>query len=131
MPASILILPPREDKNISGKLTDVEQAVYSAYEDAPIMIEVAKCESRMKQFTKSGKILRGELVPSDIGVMQINEMYHIDTAKRLGFNIHTLEGNIGYGRYLYEKYGTKPWNASKACWGKYREVAEIDKKVRS
>ena len=51
-----------------------------------------------------------------MGVMQINERYHLLTAEKLGYNIHTLEGNVGYAKYLYEKFGSDPWSASSKCW---------------
>jgi hypothetical protein len=56
-------------------------------------------------------------------VMQINEKYHLETSRELGFNIHTLEGNMAYARYLYEKQGARPWLASSHCWANYRQVA--------
>ncbi len=125
MAQSAVVLPPKEKEE--EKVNNIERSVNASYSDAPILIEVAKCESSMKQFTKNGDIFRGEANDYDVGVMQINEFYHSDTAKRLGFNLHTLEGNIGYGRYLYEKYGTKPWSASEKCWGKFREMAQESK----
>jgi hypothetical protein len=48
--------------------------------------------------------------------MQINERYQGPTAKLLGFDIYTVEGNIAYAKHLYEEQGSKPWQASAGCW---------------
>lgn len=55
--------------------------------------------------------------------MQINEYYHKDTAKRLGYNIYSLKGNMAYAKWLYKREGTAPWASSSKCWGKYAEIA--------
>jgi hypothetical protein len=94
----------------------VEEYVREYFEDVPIMTEVARCESRFRHFTKYGDVLRGEINDDDIGVMQINEHYHEDTADKLGYNLYSIDGNLGYARYLYEKEGVKPWKSSRKCW---------------
>ncbi len=50
--------------------------------------------------------------------MQINEYYHAKTAEKMGLDIYTLEGNMAYAKYLYEKNGLSDWDASRPCWGK-------------
>jgi len=80
------------------------------------MTEIAECESRFRHFDKYGDILRGEENGQDVGVMQINERYHLDTAIELGHNLYTLDGNLAYAKYLYEKEGTTPWRSSVKCW---------------
>jgi hypothetical protein len=97
-------------------IVSVEHYVKTYFADIPIMAEVARCESRYRQYTINGEVLRGKVVNEDVGVMQINETYHLATSKKLGYNIHTLDGNLAYGRYLYEKQGTQPWSASAPCW---------------
>lgn len=89
------------------------------YEDTPIMADIAWCESRFRHLGKDGEIFRGKVNEFDIGVMQINTMYHEETAQKLGIDLYSLEGNLAYADYLYEKQGTKPWNSSRPCWGKY------------
>jgi hypothetical protein len=93
------------------------------FNDAPIMIDVAYCESRFRQFNENGTPLRGKVNSADVGVMQINEKYHAATAVKLGLNLETLDGNLAYARYLYETQGTKPWVHSSKCWNSVREVA--------
>ncbi len=104
---------------------NVEAYVRNYFKDIPILAEVSRCESGFRQFGKDGKVLRGMAVPADVGVMQINEKYHGARAKKLGYDIYTLDGNLGYARYLYEhggdngdSLGNRPWLASAPCWGK-------------
>lgn len=87
------------------------------FSDAPILIEIARCESNFRHHTNNGEVLRGYANRSDIGVMQINKYYHGDKAKALGVDIFSRDGNMEYARYLYEKEGVTPWNASRSCWG--------------
>lgn len=86
------------------------------FADAPIMAEIAWCESRMRHLAPDGSVFRGKVNDDDIGVMQINTHYHQETADELNIDIYSLKGNLAYARYLYEKEGTRPWNSSKPCW---------------
>ena len=94
----------------------VRQEVESYFADIPIMVTIAGCESHYRQFDVDGSVYRGEQNNLDVGVMQINEHYHLDTAKSLGLDIHTIDGNMAYARYLYEHEGTAPWISSAYCW---------------
>lgn len=80
------------------------------------MIRIAWCESRFRQYDKDGTLFRGKVNSSDVGVMQINTYYHLNTAKKMGLDLETVEGNMAYAKYLYEREGTTPWNSSSACW---------------
>lgn len=95
---------------------EVQMKVYTYFSDIPEMIYVAECESTFRHFEVSGEVLRGRAVSSDVGVMQVNEYYHLDRSRSLGYDIHTLEGNLGYARFLYEEQGLQPWSASRPCW---------------
>ncbi len=99
------------------KSQTVEEYVREYYAEDPVLISIARCESKFRQYDENGQVLRGVEVPDDIGLMQINEHFHGETAKGLGFDIRTIDGNLAYAKYLYEKQGTAPWTASKACWG--------------
>jgi hypothetical protein len=101
----------------------VEEYVREHFENYPVMAEVAGCESSFRQFGEDGDVIRGKVNKSDVGVMQINEYYHGKTADRLGINLYTLEGNMNYAEYLFEKEGTTPWLASSKCWGVENHVA--------
>lgn len=119
----VLVSEESKDISESALISNTEAQVKAYFTDTPILAEIAFCESRYRQFGTNGEVLRGVENAQDVGVMQINEKYHLDTAQKLGLNLYTLEGNMAYGRYLYDTQGTKPWNYSSACWGKHREVA--------
>ena len=59
----------------------------------------------------------------DIGIMQINKYYHEEEAVKQGFDIYTIDGNLGYAKWLYGKYSDAPWVHSSKCWKKYRDIA--------
>jgi len=90
-------------------------------EQSTLMIHIAKCESGLKQYNSNGKVLISKT--SDKGVFQINQV-HWENAKKLGFDIDTLEGNLSYARYLYDRNGTKDWYMSKHCWQNYEKYID-------
>lgn len=102
----------------------VRAVVEEYFADLPIMVQISRCESHFRQFNKNGEVYRGKVNDQDVGVMQINEFYHSETAQKLGLDLHTIDGNLAYARYLYGKEGTRPWNSSKACWGKFEQANE-------
>lgn len=108
---------------VAATTATTEEQVRAYFSETPILAEVARCESHFRQFDENGQVLRGKVNAQDVGVMQINEHYHLKTAQQLGLDIHTLEGNMAYAKYLYDTQGTRPWNYSSACWSKHREVA--------
>lgn len=59
------------------------------------------------------RVYRGQINPHDIGLFQINEVYHAAEAKHRGLDIFTLAGNIAYARVLYDRNGTHDWNWSR------------------
>ena len=87
----------------------VEKQVRDYFADVPAMIQIARCESNFRQFTDSGSVLHGGASRGMIGVFQFNEQMHATAARTLGFNLATLEGNIGYARAVYMQQGTTPW----------------------
>ncbi|MGE3539616.1 MAG: hypothetical protein AB7N91_19570 [Candidatus Tectimicrobiota bacterium] len=82
----------------------------------PVMQRIAQCESRGRQFTRQGKVLRGMRNPHDTGLFQINRVVWGEKAQALGYDLHTLEGNTQMARYIFENYGSEPWQSSAACW---------------
>ena len=103
----------------------VEEYVREYYADTPILADIAGCESKFRQYDKNGSVLHGEVVYQDIGLMQVNETYHKAVADKLGLDINTMQGNLAYAKYLYEKEGTTPWNSSKVCWGKSKNAQVV------
>lgn len=94
----------------------IENKLKAIFWDAPIMIEIARCESHLRQFDSKGNVLKGIVNPKDKGVFQISETYWLDVSNQLDYNIYAVNGNIQMARYIYDTQGTKPWNASKGCW---------------
>ncbi|MDP3874971.1 MAG: hypothetical protein Q8Q22_00405 [bacterium] len=123
MPTTEVELTPREVKAEDYQpITDsknVEKFINDYFVDIPVLAKIAKCESRYRQFNSEGDVLKGEKNRYDRGVMQINILYHAETAEGLGLNIQNLDDNVAYARYLYEKEGAKPWMSSSACWAKF------------
>lgn len=78
--------------------------------------DIAYCESNHRQFTSSGEVLRGKENPSDVGVYQINEQYHLEHSRKLGYDIYTTEGNIDYAMWLLKNEGGRHWYWSAKCW---------------
>lgn len=112
-------IPQEKTKSLIEKKITTEEYVRNYFSDTPILAEVARCESTFRQTDKGGKVLRGEVDRNDVGIMQINERYHLEKAKELGYDIYTLEGNMAYAKeVLYKKQGTKAWLASSPCWTK-------------
>jgi len=103
----------------------VEEYVREYFKDAPVMIDIARCESRFRQLDSAGKVLKNP-TSTAMGTFQIMASLHAKPAQdNLGLNIYTLQGNAAYARYLYERNGTRDWNASKHCWGKSQHVAAV------
>jgi hypothetical protein len=88
-----------------------------------LLVKICKAESGNRQFKENGKVLRGITTPSDIGYCQINETYWNDTARDMGIDIYTEEGNKEMAMYIFERQGGEPWSASRCskvkitnCW---------------
>ena len=121
---NVVPIPVNNNVEVIVKPTrTLEELVRDYYSDTPILAEVARCESQFRHFGKNGNIIRGIVNAKDVGVMQINEEYHREKAETLGLDIYSLDGNLEYARYLYEKEGAKPWRSSAKCWN--RELAKV------
>ena len=108
-----------------GERSSIPQAVYPTpvvvvQEDTlpPVMHRIAQCESRGQHFTKEGKVVRGKRNAADLGLFQINTVVWGKKAQELGYDLHTPEGNTHMARYLFEHYGSVPWQSSVACWNR-------------
>lgn len=93
-----------------------EARVRAYFKDAPVMANIATCESKFTQLNADGGALHGGLGGKMVGIFQIYSDIHADYAAGLGMDIYTTEGNLAYARYLYEREGTRPWNSSAGCW---------------
>ncbi len=109
----------KEEVIVENKLPtrkQLEQKAKVYFKDYPILVDIARCESQFRQFDTKGNILKGKVNKSDLGLMQINRYYHGVKSDELGYDIETVEGNMAYAKYLYEKEGSKPWLSSSKCW---------------
>ena len=105
-------------RDIAGSASHTEAIVRSYFSDIPVMIQVARCESTFRHTLTDGSVLQGRVDSADTGVMQINKRFHEAKAVELGLDLDDIYDNMTYARYLYEKKGTQPWNASSPCWGR-------------
>ncbi len=105
------------------KVKTTEELIEEHFADTPILKRIAVCESQYRQFNEAGTVLRGHINSQDVGVMQINEKYHLKESQKLGLDIYTLEGNMDYAKHLYATQGVKPWVYSSSCWDKSNEFA--------
>ena len=93
----------------------LEAKVRAYFSDVPIMADIARCESKFRQFDSDGIPLDGG-AGSMIGIFQINAPVHAHYAKSLGMDIYSVDGNLAYARRLFSKEGTTPWISSFSCW---------------
>lgn len=91
----------------------VQQEILKVFPDAPIMVQVAKCESGFKPEAHN---------PTnnshDKGIFQISTKYHGAKLEALGLDPYDVRDNLAYARMLYDQSGLKPWDWSKPCWSK-------------
>lgn len=93
------------------------------------MERIAACEStgnpngRPRQFNADGSVLwgndpaTGKPIERDCGQWQINTKAHAAELKKLGLDVcHSQADNEAYAMILYERNGTRDWNASVGCW---------------
>jgi hypothetical protein len=104
----------------------------SLFNGYPLLERIAACETTgsvtgtPRQFLPDGSILWGidpkthKRIQRDEGILQINTWVWQASATQMGDNLNTLEGNLAFGKYLYQKYGTAPWSASEGCWSGQR-----------
>jgi hypothetical protein len=130
--APVIVVKPEEVRSADyGPITDpknVEKFLKDYFADIPLLAKIGACESHNRQYDSKGNVLRGEVTPLDRGVMQINLHYHGETAEKLGLDLNSIDDNVAFARYLYEKYGAQPWMSSSACWSKYASASDLARK---
>lgn len=85
------------------------EEIRRVFPEAPIMVEVARCESRFKA--------DAEGPTNDGGVFQIHRPSH--HARIEGMDLYDPVENIRFARVLYEERGLRPWYASRHCWSEH------------
>ena len=97
----------------------VERAVREYFKGVPVMVRIAKCESGFEHFNPTeANGLNNNPSPSSsaAGIFQILLKTHGPKARRLGLDITTVRGQLGYANHLYRKNGTNDWKMSRRCW---------------
>ncbi len=118
--------PPRNPSEVERyQLFLYEEALRNnlRYADFLLLKSIIQAESGWKKI-KKGEVLRGKENKKDVGLAQINELYHLKTAQSLGYDIYTAEGNLKMAVYIYKKQGTKPWKWSQKKWMKKQPAAK-------
>jgi len=85
----------------------VKQEILKVFPDAPIMVEVARCESNLDP--------KADRKGIDGGLFQINQI-HSRELEKFGLDRYDLHDNLAYARMLYDQSGLGPWYMSKHCW---------------
>lgn len=97
------------------------RATSTIWDGYPLLKRIAGCESlgdpnaEPIQFL-NGEVLRGRVNPDDIGAMQINLGVWGTKARELGLDVFSFKGNITFGKWLFDRYGSNPWFLSASCW---------------
>lgn len=87
----------------------VVEEILKVFPDAPIMVEVARCESGLDPLADRKNL------NVDVGLFQINQV-HITRLGELGLDRRDLHDNLTYARMLYDANGLNDWLMSKHCW---------------
>ena len=88
------------------------QAIHETFPEAPIMVQVARCESALNPLADR------ENRNVDVGLFQINQV-HGARLNELGLDRRNLYDNLEFSRMLFNESGLDPWYMSQHCWGPY------------
>lgn len=85
----------------------------------PVLERIAKAESSDEQFAKDGQVTIhvNKNGTYDIGQYQINSIWNA-TATKMGYNLTLQKDNEAFALWLFDNYGSTPWNSSQANWNK-------------
>jgi len=119
--APIIEIEQKEVK-IEVKYTkgNIIEKIEESFPDAPIMLEVARCESQYK--ITAHNTTQNKDGTTDGGIFQLNSV-HDPELNRLGLNKFDPDDNIKFARILFDRHGLQPWESSRVdCWGKYTDA---------
>lgn len=105
-----------EDYQPITNQANVKRFIEDYFRDTPVLQKIAFCESSFRHYNPDGSLRLGKVNKHDLGVMQINELYHEEEATALGYDLKSIDGNVAFARHLYEREGSRPWNSSAKCW---------------
>lgn len=114
-------MAPREERHPVPQVVQPPRVVIVQDDTLPPVLQrIAQCESHGQQFTTDGRVVHGLKNPQDTGLFQINTAVWGTKAEELGYDLRSREGNVQMARYLFEQYGSVPWQTSFRCWSRYR-----------
>lgn len=82
----------------------------------PVLERIKFCESSGQHWDENGNVLRGEKNKYDLGLYQLNILYHGKKAKELGMDLYDPTDNERFAVYLFNNFGSEPWRASRKCF---------------
>lgn len=122
--ASFEVVPAITGKDAPQVDFGAKKGIWAGY---PLLRAICATESDYsptgtpRQFLPDGKVLwgwqDGHIVNRDVGACQLNTWVWESKAKSMGLDIvHSEDDNITFAKWLFNKYGWKPWIASKRGW---------------
>jgi len=87
--------------------------ILEVFPDAPIMVQVASCESNINPL--ADRVTSDGRTGIDVGLFQINKV-HLKKLNELGLDRYNIDDNLTYARMLYDNGGLGPWYMSRHCW---------------
>lgn len=100
-----VVIPVHQAKNL------VAGQIWANYS---LLKHIASCENwgdpnkEPREFLPDGTVLRGYPNPNDVGLAQINVPTWGATAKQLGFDLDTYQGNLDMAEWIFDHYGSAP-----------------------
>jgi muramidase (phage lysozyme) len=85
----------------------------STTQDFNTAVRIARCESSLNPLAQNQKSTAG-------GLFQIIKSTQVEVEKATNqkYDVFNPADNTKMAIWLMKKYGTRPWNSSKKCWGK-------------
>ncbi len=97
--------------------SNIKRTIVAYFPDAPIMVEVARCESGLRHRTESGALLQNTKGGSASGTFQVLMRIHRSEMLKMGLDPNNDADYMTYVKYLFDTFGLKPWRPSRHCWG--------------
>lgn len=80
------------------------------------LISIAQCESGLQQYRIDGTLVTN---PSSGAFGMFQDLpFHKKVAEKMGLDLTDTVQHIEYNIWLYNRYGSAPWQASSKCWSK-------------
>lgn len=107
-------VPEVVERTFDGELSRLA-AKYG--QDENLARKIMKCESSLYKEANNKNYNNGKLWSTDWGWWQINDYFWEKEFQERGLDIHNEWDNLEAGFILMSEQGTRPWHASKKCWG--------------